>query len=178
MEDIKKIKEDVIKIFKKSKIHLKQDEVENLEITDLGLGNFYDIGLSLIVYINTNKICAKEIALLPNQTCAQHRHPPVKNSPGKEETFRCKWGEVYLYVDGLGSKYKIKAKIPVKYKDKFTVFKEIILKPGDQYTLEPNIWHWFQAGPKGAVISEFSTHSTDANDIFYDKETKRVAVDN
>ena len=145
-----------------------------MEITDMGLGDFYNIGLSLVVYVNTSRVCTKEMALLPNQTCPQHRHPPLPNSRGKEETFRCRWGEVYLYVSGLGSIVKINAKIPDKYIDKFNVFHEIILKPGDQYTLNPDVWHWFQSGPEGAVLSEFSTHSDGKSDIFKDKNIKRV----
>ena len=27
--------------------------------------------------------------------------------------------------------------------------------PGDQYAIEPNTLHWFQAGPKGAVFRVF-----------------------
>lgn len=44
--------------------------------------------------------------------------------------------------------------------------KEIVLRPGDQYTIEPNIKHWFQAGETGAVVTEFSSSSDDASDIF------------
>ena len=33
----------------------------------------------------------------------------------------------------------------------------------------PETWHWFQSGPEGAVISEFSTRSTDETDEFTDK---------
>ena len=46
--------------------------------------------------------------------------------------------------------------------------KEIILRPGDQYTLVPGTKHWFKAGPDGAVVSEFSTRSRDDSDIFTD----------
>jgi D-lyxose ketol-isomerase len=28
----------------------------------------------------------------------------------------------------------------------YTVFHEIVLHPGDQYTIPPNVKHWFQAG--------------------------------
>jgi D-lyxose ketol-isomerase len=49
----------------------------------------------------------------------------------------------------------------------------VILKPGEQYTLAPNTKHWFQAGPEGAVASEFSTRSTDENDIFSDPRIVR-----
>ena len=55
----------------------------------------------------------------------------------------------------------------------FTVFNEIILNPGEQYTLETDTLHWFQAGPDGAIVSEFSSTSTDEADIFTDKDIKR-----
>ena len=44
--------------------------------------------------------------------------------------------------------------------------KEIILHAGDQYTIEQNIKHWFQAGATGAVITEFSSSSDDPSDSF------------
>src|ERR1035437_3190671 len=53
------------------------------------------------VYVNTDRCCAKELALLPRQTCPEHRHPQLgRNNPGKEETFRCRWGTIWLYVPG------------------------------------------------------------------------------
>jgi len=50
----------------------------------------------------------------------------------------------------------------------------VVLKPGDQYTLGPDTLHWFQAGPRGAVISEFSTRSLDEKDVFTDPEIQRI----
>ena len=58
----------------------------------------------------------------------------------------------------------------------YTVWKEICLKPGDQYTLMPDTLHWFQAGAEGAVISEFSTRSTDEADYFTDPRIQRLPV--
>src|SRR5689334_16776931 len=75
-------------------------EQKDIEIADLGLGEFEQTGLAVVVYINTERVCAKELVLLPGQTCPQHLHPPVNGQPGKEETFRCRMGEVYLYVSG------------------------------------------------------------------------------
>jgi D-lyxose ketol-isomerase len=92
---------------------------------------------------------------------------------GKQETFRCRWGEVYLYVPGDPTQQP-KAKISEKYAPYFTVWKEVVLRPGDQYTLAPNTLHWFQAGDQGAVISEFSSTSTDENDVFTDPHIRRV----
>jgi D-lyxose ketol-isomerase len=53
------------------------------------------------------------------------------------------------------------------------VWNEVVLKPGEQYTLNPNTLHWFQAGPEGAVVSEFSTKSRDEADIFTDPDIQR-----
>jgi len=56
----------------------------------------------------------------------------------------------------------------------YTVWQEIALNPGDQYTISPNTRHWFQAGGEGAVVSEFSTRSTDENDLFTDPDIQRI----
>jgi D-lyxose ketol-isomerase len=58
----------------------------------------------------------------------------------------------------------------------YTVWHEVILRPGEQYTLMPNIKHWFQAGPEGCIVSEFSTKSRDELDLFTDPDVKRVPV--
>ncbi|MCL4481730.1 MAG: D-lyxose/D-mannose family sugar isomerase, partial [Bacteroidetes bacterium] len=48
-----------------------------------------------------------------------------------------------------------------------------VLTPGDQFTLNPDTLHWFRAGNEGAVVSEFSTTSTDGDDIFTDPGINR-----
>jgi D-lyxose ketol-isomerase len=54
---------------------------------------------------------------------------------------------VHLHVDGAG---------------------DILLGPGEQYTVPPNTLHSFEAGDEGAIVSEFSTTSRDALDVFTD----------
>jgi D-lyxose ketol-isomerase len=54
------------------------------------------------------------------------------------------------------------------------VWQEIALNPGDQFTISPNTLHWFQAGDEGAVVSEFSTRSTDEHDLFTDPDIQRI----
>lgn len=163
-----------LEFYKKAGIVLREDEKENIEVTDFGLNELEHTGLILVTYVNTSRCCAKEMVLFPGQTCPEHRHPPVNNEPGKEETFRCRWGEVYLYVEGEAA--KAPKAIPPKGREKsYTVWHEIALKPGDQYTLLPNTKHWFQAGSEGAVISEFSTRSNDETDIFTDREINRMS---
>lgn len=147
--------------------------MERIEVADFGLNRVRELGLQLIEYVNTERCCAKDLVLLPGQTCPEHLHPPVGDSPGKEETFRCRFGTVYLYVPGSPAEHP-RAAVPHDKHDTFTVWNEIILKEGEQYTLYPNTLHWFQAGEDGAIVSEFSTKSTDENDIFTDKKINRI----
>jgi D-lyxose ketol-isomerase len=151
---------------------LTDKERENLEVADFGLSDLDNFGLQIVTYINTDYYCAKEMVLIPNQTCPEHRHPEVNNQRGKQETFRCRWGEVYLYVEGEPSS-PLKARIQKGKENAYTVFHEIVLLPGEQYTIAPDTLHWFQAGDKGAIVSEFSTRSRDESDIFTDSSIQR-----
>jgi D-lyxose ketol-isomerase len=157
----------------KAGIVLTAAEAKNIEVVDFGLGRVQEIGLEIVVYVNTERCCAKELVLLPWQICAEHRHPSVAGEPGKEETFRCRWGKVLLYVPGPAATQP-QAKIPADKKATFTVWHEIVLNPGEQYTLAPNTLHWFQGGADGAVVSEFSTKSRDEADVFTDAEINRM----
>lgn len=174
-EELKKYQDIAYDYLQKAGIVLTDEERANIEIADLGLGEFEQTGLALVTYINTERCCAKELVLLPGQTCPEHFHPeiPEINYIGKEETFRCRWGEVYLYVSGDPVENP-KATPPQHRKDTYTVWHEIILKPGEQYTIMPQTWHWFQGGPEGAVVSEFSTKSIDEADLFTDPDIKRI----
>ncbi len=127
-------------------------ERDAIELADFGLGNLEEVGLQIVVYVNTERVCAKELVLFPNQICPEHRHPPVGDDPGKEETFRCRTGVVHLHVEGHD---------------------EIVLRPGEQFTIPPNTLHWFRAGGEGAVVSEFSTRSRDETDVFTDPRIVR-----
>ena len=38
----------------------------------------------------------------------------------------------------------------------------------------PYVKHWFRGGKEGAVVSEFSTRSTDETDVFTDERVVRA----
>ena len=160
-------------ILARAGIALTRAEIETIEIADFGLSRLEQIGLEVVVYVNTERVCAKELVLFPWQLCPEHMHPPFEGTPGKEETFRCRTGTVYLYTEGEPTPNP-SAQVP---KDGvFDVWHEVILRPGDQFTIEPNTRHWFQAGDEGAVVSEFSTQSRDELDIFSDPRIQRATV--
>jgi D-lyxose ketol-isomerase len=151
-EEIERARERAAAMLAEAGIVLSPAERETIEIADFGLSRLEEIGLQLVVYVNTERVCAKELVLFPRQTCPEHRHPPVGDSPGKEETFRCRRGVVQLHVEGED---------------------EIVLRPGEQYTIPTDTLHWFQAGDEGAIVSEFSTQSRDETDIFTDPRIRR-----
>jgi D-lyxose ketol-isomerase len=156
-------------------IVLTPEEADAIEVADFGLGELETTGLELVVYVNTERVCAKELVLFPRQTCPEHRHPPIGNDPGKEETFRCRWGTVYLYVEGEASASQA-AQLPPDRESAYTVHHEVVLRPGQQYTIPPDTLHWFQAGDEGAIVSEFSTRSRDEFDIFTDPHIRRATI--
>jgi D-lyxose ketol-isomerase len=135
-------------------IELSERERAAIEVADFGLSRLREQGLMLLVYVNTDRYCAKELVLYPGQECPEHRHPPFAGTPGKEETFRCRRGGVHLRVGG----------------------EEIVLGPGEQHTIPPDTLHSFRAGPDGAVVSEFSSASRDDLDVFTDPAVQRATV--
>jgi len=174
-EQLRKYRMKAQELFRRAGIVLTPAEAEEIEVADFGLNDVERHGLELVTYVNTNRYCAKELVLFPNQTCPEHRHPPVGDEPGKMETFRCRWGKVFLYVEGEPAAQP-KAAVPIGSESYYTVFHEIELLPGRQYTIPPDTLHWFQAGPEGAVVSEFSSTSRDELDVFTDPRIVRIPV--
>ena len=160
-------------VLAEARIALTEQELEAIEIADFGLSDLDRTGLEVVVYVNTDRVCAKELVMWPWQLCPEHRHPPFDGTPGKEETFRCRTGVVYLYTEGEPTPEPA-ARVPAD--GVFTVWHETVLHPGDQYTIPPNTLHWFQAGEDGAVVSEFSTQSRDDLDVFTDERIRRETV--
>jgi len=154
-------------------IALTAEERASIEVADFGLDDLARTGLEIVVYVNTDRYCAKELVLFPRQTCPEHRHPSVEGQPGKRETFRGRTGKVWLYAEGPATE-QIQARVPAGSEAHYTVFHEIELNPGDQYTLPPNTLHWFQAGDEGAIVSEFSSTSRDESDVFTDPRIRRA----
>jgi D-lyxose ketol-isomerase len=101
LEDVKKARQRAAAILTKAGIAITAREKDKIEIADFGLNDLDHYGLQVVVYASNDRYCAKEIVLFPRQICPEHHHPPINDrNPGKQETFRCRWGIVYLYVEG------------------------------------------------------------------------------
>ncbi|NOU97038.1 D-lyxose/D-mannose family sugar isomerase [Paenibacillus sp. LMG 31456] len=171
--EIRKAQERTASILLANGIALAAHEIEHIEVAGFGLDELEVQGLELVTYVNTDRYCAKELVLFPRQTCPEHLHPSIGNEPGKMETFRCRSGKVFLYVEGEAAA-SIKSVVPAGSESYYTVFHEVELLPGEQYTIQPGIKHWFQAGDEGAIVSEFSSTSRDEYDIFTDPRIERL----
>lgn len=173
---VEEARQRAITFFDKAGLVLTEKEKLEIEIADFGLSDLEKIGLEVLVYINTQRVCAKELVMFPRQTCPEHIHPTKNGVPGKEETFRCRWGKVYLYVSGPVNCDNPAIEGLDEYSDYLKVSHQVVLEPGEQYTIFPDTLHWFRAGDDGAVVSEFSTMSTDAQDIFTDPRINRFTL--
>lgn len=172
---VRDAQQKTIKMLNHAGIVISPRELDEIEVADFGLGELDKTGLELIVYVNTKRYCAKELVMFPGQTCPEHKHPFVNGEEGKQETFRCRWGRVWLYTEGQPTVHP-GATPPAGSESYYTVFREIELKPGDQYTIPSNTLHWFQAGDEGAIVSEFSSVSRDESDIFTDSRIQRSTL--
>ncbi len=155
-------------------IQLSDDDIENIEVVDFGLSRLDVEGVQVFTMVNTDRLAAKILVLFPNQTEPEHWHPRVGDDPGKQETIRHIWGDLLFYVEGEDT---IKKGFIVEGKeDVYTLRHEIIVQPGHQLTFEPYEKHWFQAGPRGAVLYSFSTTVRDGQDGFTDPAIQRITV--
>jgi D-lyxose ketol-isomerase len=155
-------------------IQIRDDEISRIEVADFGLSQLEVEGVQVFTMVNTDRVAAKVLVLFPNQTEPEHWHPQVGEDPGKQETIRHIWGDLRFYVDGDDT---MKEGCVVDGKeDVYTLRHELVLQSGDQLTFEPHEKHWFQAGPRGAVLYSFSTTVRDGLDGFTDPAIKRVPV--
>jgi D-lyxose ketol-isomerase len=171
--EVKQARGEAAAILSGAGIVINADEEASLEIAEFGLDEWRKTGMSVLVYCNTQRCCAKELVLLPGQTCPEHYHPPFDGTPGKEETFRVRKGTVYLYVEGEPTP---NPRCKPTRSQHYTAWHEVKLEAGDQYTIPPMTKHWFQAPDGEAIVSEFSTQSRDEFDVFTDPDIRRVSV--
>lgn len=151
------------------------DEIERIEVADLGLSELEQSGVQILTLVETATIGVKVLVLFPHQTEPEHRHPPLGDYPGKEETLRGQWGELYLYLPGAPTPNPV-SHPPAHRRDTYTCWHEVVLGPGDQITIPPNTPHWFQGGPEGAVVWTMSSRVSDVQDIFTDPDVRRQTV--
>jgi D-lyxose ketol-isomerase len=157
-----------------SGLPLRAEEREGIEVAELGLGELERTGLQILTMASTDWVGVKLLILTPNQFFPQHRHPPGDAGcyPGKTELLRGQSGRLWLYVPGPPAA-RPRVEPPAGRREYCTVWHEVEIGPGQQYICPPNSWHWFQAGPEGAVVWSISSKVTDTADQFSDPRVVR-----
>jgi D-lyxose ketol-isomerase len=81
-------------ILRKAGVKVRQNEIDRMEVADFGLSELEQSGAQIVTLVDTDTIAVKLLVLLPLQTEPEHRHPPLGEYEGKEETIRCEWGHL------------------------------------------------------------------------------------
>jgi D-lyxose ketol-isomerase len=159
---------------KKSGYPVNDTIAKKLFVTDFGLGRFTDAGLGVIVWWGDEKYnySGLDAFLLPGQIIPEHWHVKTRDIPEKMEAWLVRCGEVYAYAEGAPT-LNMKAKLTTADAAHLTVKCEHILGVGDIAGISrPLEKHWMQAGPQGAVFTEFSTFHTGEAVKFTDPKIK------
>jgi len=162
-------------LIRQSGLVLLAKEIDAMETADFGLGELEQTGCQIVTLVDTERIVVKVLVLLPGQTLPEHRHPPLGDYAGKEETVRCQWGEVFVFTGGGETETPVAQ--PLEHRrGTYTAWEEHRLLPGEQVLLIPGTPHWFQGGEYGAVFWSFTTRAFDLADVFSDPEVSRETV--
>jgi D-lyxose ketol-isomerase len=135
---------------------------KKLFVSDFGLGRFAEAGLGVILWWGDEQhnFSGLDAFLLPGQTIPEHWHVKVRDIPEKMEAWLVRHGEIYTYAEGDHTP-NMEAKLAAADAANVTVKSERILGVGEIAGISrPLEKHWMQAGPQGAIFTEFSTFHT------------------
>lgn len=128
----------------------------NLWITDFNLGDFENVGMAGLFWVNDEKhqYFGHEIYLLPGQMIVEHRHVQT-DFPPKFESWQVRHGWVYNYSTGTPSPHA--PDLPESQKNHITVahFQKQHVDEVLHLT-EPEAPHFMMAGDQGAIVTEYA----------------------
>ncbi len=143
-------------------------------VTDFALGRFAEVGLGGIVWHGDEQhnYSGLDAFLLPGQIIPEHWHVKLGKIPAKMEAWLVRSGVIYAYAEGAPTR-KMKAKLSAVDATNVTSKCERVLRVGEIASLSrPLEKHWMQAGPQGAIFTEFSTFHSGAAVRFTDAKVK------
>lgn len=132
------------------------------DVTDFGLGNFNQAGLTLVNLAEQPEYCEKLMYVRHNQVTPRHYHA------SKKEDIICRWGRLAVELPSASS---IRLQVNGEWRD-VEAGKPLVLTSGERVTLTQGVLHAFWADSGYAVIGEVSTANDDSHDNYF--EDKRV----
>ncbi|MEM9659282.1 MAG: hypothetical protein AAF961_13065, partial [Planctomycetota bacterium] len=160
------VRDQALALIEKSGFALNEADMEGLAVNDFGLGNLDEEGMVFVDLLRSPRARFTLLVMTPGQSLPEHVHPPHDGDAGKEETMRVIWGQAKVYVPGPPNNPAIR--IPAGKDACYRVRHEVVLNQGDQYTIDPNLVHWFQAGPEGAVTLTVQNRVDETKNLFTD----------
>lgn len=131
---------------------------QNLWITDFNLGDFENVGMAGIFWVNDPdyKYLGHEIYLLPGQMIVEHYHV-ASEYPAKFESWQVRHGWAYNY--SIGDPTPNPPKLPESQKGHITVShfqKQFVDEVIHLAELESP--HFLFAGPEGVIVTEYANY--------------------
>ncbi len=134
------------------------------DVTDFGLGDFSNTGLTLVNLAEEPEYCEKLMFAYADQRTPAHTH--LK----KKEDIICRQGRLALKLwpgkpdEAAGKSFEVTVNGEAT---SMTGGDVLTLEAGSRITLVPGIYHEFWAESETCVIGEVSTANDDANDNFF-----------
>jgi D-lyxose ketol-isomerase len=131
----------------------------NMWATDFGLGDFVNVGMAGIFWINSQEsgYFAHEIFLLPHQMIVEHAHEATAKGKAKMESWHVRHGSIYTLGEE-GGPLPPEVKLPQSQEKFITVTNCAELNPGDIRTLNRvGAKHFMMGGTGGAIVSEYAS---------------------
>lgn len=145
---------------------------ENMWVTDFGLGDFENVGMGGVFFINDleHGYFAHGIYLLPGQMIAEHAHFETPGIPAKHEAWMVEKGWIYNCSE-VGETTEMVA-IPESH-GPIVSCNCVTQKVGEVLKLkELKTFHFMKAGDEGAIVAEWASYH-DANGLrFTNKKAK------
>lgn len=152
-------KQAYIEFLQRNGYRVSQNLRDNMWVSDFGLGNFAEIGMAGMFWVNNQKdnYTALEMILLPGQMIPEHQHIKTPISAPKMESWHVRYGCAYTYGEGVPTS-PMKATIPASQVPYVAVKHEKILNVGEVAGITKAYQlHWMEACDQGAIITEYST---------------------
>ena len=131
----------------------------NMWATDFGLGDFVNVGMAGIFWINDEKhgYFAHEIYLLPGQMIVEHGHAATPKGQAKMESWHVRHGSIRTFGEE-GDPLPADVRLPASQEKFITVKKCYEMFPGEIRSLNRvTAKHFMMGGSQGAIVSEYAT---------------------
>ena len=128
------------------------------DVTDFGLGDFKNTGLTSINLAEQKEYCEKIMYVGHMQVTPNHYHA------SKKEDIICRFGRLAIQL--FSDKDYITLQVNGEF-EKLPVDKLLILNSGNRVTLTQGVRHAFWAESEYAIVGEVSTANDDATDNFF-----------